>query len=154
MIAIALHIAGDRFRRAGGLAVDLASSLRVAVRGESMEPALSDGDRVLVSRASYRSEAPQPGDVVLLATSVAGVETVKRIVAGPGDMTPGGVNTGALLPDQYWVQGDNSAVSRDSRVFGPVDRQEMIGRVWYRYSPTGRVGRIQTGPEHPEVPKL
>ncbi len=153
MIAIALQITGERFRRVGRFAVELASSLRVMVRGESMEPALSDGDRVLVSRAAYRSEAPRPGDVVLLTTSVAGVETIKRIVSGPGDLTPGGVNAGALQPGQYWVQGDNVAVSRDSRVFGPVDRREITGRVWYRYSPADRVGRIRTGRESPEIPK-
>jgi signal peptidase I len=154
MIAIAFHITGERFRHAGRFAVDLASSLRVVVRGESMEPALSDGDRVLVSRAAYRSENPRPGDIVLLATSVAGVEMVKRILSGPGEMTPDGVNAGALLPGQYWVQGDNSAVSRDSRVFGPVDRREITGRVWYRYSPTDHVGRIRADPERPEIPEL
>ncbi len=153
MIAIALHTTRERFRQAGRFAVDLASSIRVVVLGESMEPALSDGDRVLVSRAAYRSEDPRPGHIVLLAMSVAGVETVKRIVAGPGDMTPDGLNAETLLPGQYWVQGDNGAVSRDSRVFGPVDRREITGRVWYRYSPADRVGRIRTGRESPEIPK-
>ena len=152
MIAIALHTTRERFRQAGRFAVNLASSIRVVVLGESMEPTLSDGDRVLVSRAAYRSEDPRPGHIVLLAMSVAGVETVKRIVAGPGDMTPDGLNAETLLPGQYWVQGDNGAVSRDSRVFGPVDRREITGRVWYRYSPTDRAGRIRTDPERLEFP--
>ena len=131
-----------------------------------MAPALSDGDRVLASRAAYRFDSPGKGDVVLLGTSVAGTETVKRIVAGPGDPLPSdaeandppaarGHPADRLTTDEYYVLGDNRAISRDSRVFGPVSRREIVGRVWYRYSPAGRTGRIgNTWDGAPGQPKL
>ena len=118
-----------------------------------MESALSDGDRVLVSRAAYRfGRSPSRGDVVLLKRSVAGVETLKRVVAGPGDLVsdapgPGDGLAHPLARGEYWVLGDNRTVSRDSRVFGPVRRHEIGGRVWYRYAPSGRTGLIPPGPD-------
>ncbi len=151
MIALVAGIA-DRLSHLGVVAADAASSIRVVVRGDSMEPALSDGDRVLVSRAAYRlGGSPSRGDIVLLKRSVAGVETLKRIAAVPGDPTPdttdpGGDATHALAPGEHWVLGDNRTVSRDSRVFGPVQRHEIVGRVWYRYAPSIRTGRVLRGP--------
>jgi signal peptidase I len=115
-----------------------------------MLPALSDQDRVLVSRVAYRFNSPQRGDIVLLGKSVAGVEVVKRIIAMPGDLRPDEsgkhpapeAQADRLSADEYYVLGDNRAVSRDSRTFGPVKRSEVSGRVWYRYAPSSQAGRI------------
>lgn len=38
------------------------------------------------------------------------------------------------------VRGDNEGASTDSRAFGPVTPQLVLGRVVYRYHPSGRVG--------------
>jgi type IV secretory pathway protease TraF len=40
------------------------------------------------------------------------------------------------------VQGDNVNVSRDSREFGRVPRNLLVGRVVYRYLPAERRGRV------------
>jgi signal peptidase I len=45
-----------------------------------------------------------------------------------------------LGPKQYYVLGDNRAVSQDSRAFGPVPRNTIFGRVFLIYWPFGRFG--------------
>jgi signal peptidase I len=52
--------------------------------------------------------------------------------------------------NQYFVMGDNRPSSQDSRVFGPVDEDLILGRAWLRYFPLERVGLI----ERPEYPAL
>jgi len=48
------------------------------------------------------------------------------------------------------VMGDNRPSSQDSRVFGPVDEDLILGRAWLRYFPLDRVGLI----ERPDYPSL
>jgi hypothetical protein len=42
--------------------------------------------------------------------------------------------------------GDNRTVSEDSRIFGPITRDSIIGRAWLRYFPLDRIGFIQRPP--------
>lgn len=135
----------------------LSSSLYV-VRGDSMSPALHDGDRVLVWRRAYREHGPRRGDIVLLRDPVDGTTLyVKRIVGLPGEwvrMTGGRVLvndkpldepyvvaretsdtvTWPLEAGQYFVLGDKREDSRDSRRLGPVAAEGIIGGVWLRFS--------------------
>ena len=39
--------------------------------------------------------------------------------------------------------GDNAAVSLDSRRYGPVPLDALVGRAWFRYGPVSRIGRIR-----------
>ncbi len=94
---------------------------RVEVRGWSMAPALADGDWALAVRGG-----PRRGAVVVLEDPRRpGVELVKRVVAGPGDVAPDGQ---VLGPDAWWVEGDGAG-STDSRDFGPVAGAAVRGRV-------------------------
>jgi nickel-type superoxide dismutase maturation protease len=103
---------------------------RVRITGPSMEPVLRDGDRVLVNRLAYLLRRPRPGEVVLARVStVPGGVTVKRIAAVEG--------SGHLI-----LLGDNRAQSTDSRHFGAVPPRAVVGRVWYRYWPPQRRGRL------------
>lgn len=89
------------------------------VRGRSMEPTLDDGDRVLVLKCAYWRRGPQIGDIVLLRNPEPHSKRrvlLKRVTAS----TPAGA---------YFVVGDNAAGSRDSRHFGYVLPEEIIGRV-------------------------
>ena len=52
--------------------------------------------------------------------------------------------------DEFFVLGDNRPSSQDSRVFGPIDQELILGRAWLRYFPLERIGLI----ERPEYPTL
>jgi signal peptidase I len=51
---------------------------------------------------------------------------------------------------EYFVMGDNRGSSQDSRAFGPVSEDLILGRAWLRYFPLDRVGLIET-PDHPSL---
>ena len=105
---------------------------RVEVEGTSMRPALEPGDwAIAVSAARIR-----PGHVVLVEhPERPGVEMVKRVIAGPGGPAPDGQEMGIGC---LWVQGDASERSTDSRVFGPIRRQDVLGRVVLVWWPPSR----------------
>jgi signal peptidase I len=101
-----------------------------------MRPTLLPGDRLLVDRRAYRSREPQPGDIVLLDDPEApGRSLLKRIAPAPPD-TPDGM---------IWVVGDHGSASRDSRQFGPVPREMVRGRAFFRYAPRSREGFLFEG---------
>jgi len=104
-----------------------ASVVPVAVRGDSMEPTLRDGDRVVVRRLG---RAPRVGDVILVADPRAPArQLVKRVAA--------------IDPRGLALAGDHPDRSTDSRQFGPVDPRSVEGRVVFRYAPLRRAGRIR-----------
>jgi signal peptidase I len=51
---------------------------------------------------------------------------------------------------EYFVMGDNRTHSQDSRAFGPISEDLILGRAWLRYFPLDRVGLIET-PDHPSL---
>jgi signal peptidase I len=55
-----------------------------------------------------------------------------------GDVSTDGMKKSTLGADEYWVMGDNRPESMDSRSFGPVKREQFIGRVWVRGLPLNR----------------
>jgi len=92
---------------------------RFRIDDRSMEPALHAGDYVFVNRWAYRRKAPVAGDLVVLRNPEAmGQFLVKRIMSG--DVTTG-----------FFVLGDNTAHSRDSRHFGVVPVHLLVGKVRY-----------------------
>jgi signal peptidase I len=131
------------------------------VQGSSMEPTLSDGDRLVVNKLAYRFRDPQVGDIVMLYYPLDPDKTfVKRIVAGPTDVirsVEGQLyRNDTLLPDDfatdevrsvdtwgpevikpgsYFVVGDHRNSSSDSRAWGSVPRRYIIGRVQLRWWP-------------------
>jgi len=117
------------------LAVVATRVRRVQVSGESMRPALLDGDRLIV----WRTRRLREGQVAALRDPRRPNRIiVKRVTAV---MPPSGRRTASVI-----VHGDNPDASTDSRAFGPVDAHLVLGKVVYRYHPPERTGRIEARP--------
>ena len=99
----------------------------VVVRGDSMEPTLRDGDRVVVRRLG---RAPRAGEVILVPDPRLPARSLLKRVAAVGTR---GIDLAGDRPDR----------STDSREFGPVDPGSVEGRVLFRYAPLHRAGRIR-----------
>ena len=98
--------------------------LRVAVAGPSMIPTLAPGEWVVVRRGGV----PRVGSVVVVRRPERLV--VKRVTRVTDD-------------GRYWVEGDNDAVSDDSRTWGPVLGADVVGEVRWRYWPPRSAGRVR-----------
>lgn len=106
---------------------------RVSVLGPSMLPTLHPGERILFDRLAYLRSRPQVHDIVLVAHPLRpDLRMIKRLAGVPGDT----IDNQTLAKGQYWVLGDNSTESSDSREFGPIHRQHLLARAWLRYWPT------------------
>ena len=116
---------------AGALAVMRTRPFRVEVTGTSMEPALASGDYLVATRSGRLRSGVL---VVVERPGQPGFELVKRITGLPGDVIDGRV----LEPNQYWVVGESTGRSTDSRAFGPVAQEDIKGIVRLRYWPPSR----------------
>jgi signal peptidase I len=139
------------------------------IPSESMVPTLKIGDRVLVNKLSYKLHDPRRGDIAVFKAPAAArteeiKDLVKRIVGLPGETIEGKdgvvyINGRALsepyLPDgtqsrtfpaekvppgAYFMLGDNRQYSKDSTFFGPIKRDDLIGRVFMRIWPPSHLG--------------
>jgi nickel-type superoxide dismutase maturation protease len=95
-----------------------------------MSPSLRPGDFLVVDLFAYRERTPSPGDVVLAPDPREPARTlVKRVKR-------------AAPEEPMILSGDNPAASTDSRTFGPVDPDSVLGRVVFRYWPLSRAGPV------------
>jgi signal peptidase I len=130
----------------------------LTVSGTSMAPTLFDRGNYWLNRFVYLYEKPHRTDIVALKDPQDGILVVKRIIAMPGEsiyLNKGKVYVnGKLLTEpyiskytptfayeknesemfilgrnEYFVLGDNRGNSMDSRTYGPVPRENILGRV-------------------------
>ncbi|MEW6182582.1 MAG: signal peptidase I [Bacillota bacterium] len=136
----------------------------------SMIPTLYKGDRIIVSKLSYRFHPPQRGDVVVFHYPLDPKKTyVKRLIGLGGESVTllggklfvnGKMISEPYLPPNvtfsdygpvnipkgsYFMLGDNRMNSEDSRVWGLLDQKYIIGKAQALYWPPGRATLIGTG---------
>lgn len=135
------------------------------VSGSSMEETFAHGDYLIVDQLSYRFNTPARGDVVIFRyprdpskffiKRVIGLPGERVLVAGnnvtifndthpeglllsePYVVLPGSdprLST-TLLEDEYFVLGDNRTNSSDSRVWGPLPKNNIVGTAFTRLLP-------------------
>jgi signal peptidase I len=90
-----------------------------------------------------------PGDVIRLEAGIVVVDPPDSApvrLAEPyvnGSSRDGGQAVAWVVPEgSIFVLGDNRAHSLDSRAFGPIDRDAVLGRAWLRYYPLDRLGTL------------
>jgi signal peptidase I len=105
-----------------------------------MRPAIEAGDWLLVD-PTVRSW-PRRGSIVLFREPDTGGLALKRVAGRPGDRVPFADGYLHLAEDEAWLLGDAESVSHDSRRYGPVTVDLLVGRTWFRYGPPHRIGRL------------
>jgi signal peptidase I len=130
----------------------------VEVMGDSMNPTLHQSDHYLLKKWVYLFRQPQRCEIVVISDPDDHGFSVKRVIATGGEtvtlrngkvfvdgrelsepyLAKGAVTWGCtrtgdqtfqLGEDEYFVLGDNRTVSIDSREYGPVPRQNILGLI-------------------------
>lgn len=139
------------------------------VDGESMHPTFENLDYLIVDELIYDIKAPARGEVIVFRyPNNPSIFYIKRIIGLPGETvsinqgvvsittTSGGhltlpepyilnedmtyTKNVTLNPGEYFVMGDNRPNSSDSRVWGPLPKKDIIGRVDLRLLPVAKGG--------------
>lgn len=131
----------------------------------SMIPTIMPNDRVLALKFVYKFTDPKPGDIVVfLPSNGENKDYIKRVIAVGGQrikikdglvyvngrplkedyLDPGYFDSGSmeeiLVPKGYvFVMGDNRPNSLDSRIFGPIKKDQIIGKAVLIYWPLHRI---------------
>jgi len=143
----------------------------VHVEGLSMFATLDDNDYLIANKIDYRLHPPQRGDIIILRPPTNNSQDfIKRIIALPGERLLirdgvvyinghkldepylpeawtqfnnwGGDSGTVIPPNEYFVMGDNRNRSQDSRSFGPISRDRIDGKAWFRIWPLDHFGNI------------
>jgi signal peptidase I len=139
------------------------------VSGASMDPTFDTGQYLIVDELSYHFTAPARGEVIIFRYPKDPSQFfIKRIIGLPGETVrisqgvvqiitqdgktvplsePYVVNKGngadlsvTLSPTEYFVMGDNRPESSDSRSWGVLPKQNIIGRAFIRLLPLQTIG--------------
>ena len=114
-----------------------------------MHPAIEPGDWLLVDPTI--AAWPRRGSVVVFREPDSDELAIKRVAARPGDRVPYADGYLVLGADEAWLVSDANeaellAAGRgepvDSRRYGPVPVDLLVGRAWFRYAPIRRIGRV------------
>lgn len=149
------------------------------VEGESMFPTFKSGDYLIVDQLSFRLRKPERGEVIVFRyPNNTRVFYIKRIIGLPGETVhidkgetvitktdgtelildePYVVAEDAtyslertLGPDQYFVMGDNRPKSSDSRSWGALPKEDLMGRAYLRLYPLPTLGVLPGLAQEPQ----
>ena len=131
----------------------------IRVNGASMDPTLNDKDIMLLDEISYRFSDIERFDIVVVKEEDEYL--IKRVIGLPGETVEYkndklyidgkyvkedfkhketfDVST-TLGKDEYFIMGDNRTNSTDSRVFGPISRDKIMGKTSLTILPISRFG--------------
>ena len=136
----------------------------------SMIPTIQLNDRVLCDRITFHFREPRVGDVAVFENPMSGgIPLVKRVLAVGGQMLEikqGYVYLdGVMLEEPYivperrgtytseepiripedelWMMGDNRIESGDSRYFGSIPVETVLGRAFFTYWPPSHLGALR-----------
>jgi signal peptidase I len=139
------------------------------VDGRSMDPTFETGDYLIVDKLTSRREAPKRNTVIVFKyPNQPSKNFIKRIIGLPGETVvmkenkvtiinsenpdgflidqsyvthemPGNF-TKTLAGDEYFVMGDNRAESFDSRSWGPLKKEFILGKPVLRLWPVTKIG--------------
>jgi signal peptidase I len=147
------------------LAVKIYVFTPVVVDGDSMFPTLQDRDVMILNKLEYRLSDVERFEIVVVLEE--GEYLVKRVVGLPGETLEysnneliidgeviaepyldSGVETydfgaSTLADNEYFVVGDNRAYSRDSRLFGPITEDQIIGHTSQIVYPFDRFKNVE-----------
>ncbi len=147
------------------------------VKGQSMELNFGDGDYLIIDEISYQFRSPQRGEVVVFKyPQNPSLRYIKRVIGLPGetieieddkviifisgesqildesdylsrDISTSGSLRISLDENEYFVLGDNRPASADSRRWGALPEENIIGRVFFRAWPFAALAKIEV-PEY------
>ena len=112
-----------------------------------MAPTIQPGDWLLVDPTTARW--PRRGSIVVFHEPDSDLLAIKRVAARPGDRVQLDEGYLILAADEAWLLSDaadadllaaGSGQPIDSRRYGPVPVEALVGRVWFRYGPLERLG--------------
>ncbi len=139
------------------------------IESHSMEPNFYEGQFILVNKLAYKLGTPKRGDVIVFHNpNNPSEDYIKRVIALPGDtleirdqtiyingkvldepyaqnrLSPGTFYGPVVIePDHLFVMGDNRPNSSDSRRFGQLSEDLVVGQAWLRVWPLNHFGLIQ-----------
>lgn len=132
----------------------------VRVDGNSMRKTLEDGDILLL----YKMAKFERNDIIVLDEKEDEEIIIKRIIALPGETIK--IQNGKIYindkeyndefaygdtsdyeqvtlgENEYFILGDNRLISKDSRYFGTITEDEIIGKIVFRFWPFSKIGTV------------
>ena len=118
-----------------------------------MRPTIEAGDWLLVDPTTERW--PRRGSIVVFHEPDSAELAIKRVAAHPGGRVPYADGYLILGADEAWLVSDAPDADLiaeglgqpvDSRRYGPVAVELLVGRVWFRYAPLRRIGTLAGKP--------